>query len=596
MVFATTMIAAQPAFAFCGFYVAGSDAKLYNDATQVVLMRHGDTTVLSMQNSYEGPAEDFAMVVPVPEVLQKENVKTLDKEVFDRVDQLSAPRLVEYWERDPCGPEYKGGFGGLAMRSRGLALGATGAGRGGGGYVKVEAQFAVGEYDVVVLSTNEATALDGWLKDNEYNIPDGAEPYFRPYVESGMYFFVAKVNIERVEMKDGEAVLSPLRFHYDAERFSLPIRLGMINSKGEQDLLVYILAHDQRYEVANYENVTVPTNIEVGPATRDRFGEFYDALFSRTVEENPGAVVTEYSWAATKCDPCPSGLLGGAGLRPADLTTLGNDVLGVRAGGWNRPGWTLTRLHARYATDDIGEDLVFAKADPIMGGREIRDPDGQLEKGVNSSTSSNNFQGRYIIRHEWEGEVACENPEYGQWGPPPNPQQMRVVAEVIVEELRRQKAAADDREPTPEELEAPWTDAEREAIAYHMRRRFGTSVPPASSSGGPSTAPSANTRGAGAETAGGKLALASAIREPIPELKIKPAPPAEEDPGDEPESDEGASDGAPADEDQPSSPPVAGAKEDWPPGKPGCATSGGQAASWPLLLMALGMMLRRRRR
>ena len=92
------------AHAFCGFYVAGGDAKLFNNATQVVLMRKGTRTVLSMQNNYQGPPEDFAMVVPVPVVLQKEDVKTLPKEVFDKVDALAAPRLVEYWEQDPCAP------------------------------------------------------------------------------------------------------------------------------------------------------------------------------------------------------------------------------------------------------------------------------------------------------------------------------------------------------------------------------------------------------------------------------------------------------------------------------------------------------------
>ena len=102
---------ALPAFsteaaAFCGFYVAGADAKLFNNATQVVLMRDGTRTVLSMQNNYQGPPENFAMVVPVPVVLQKENVKTLPADIFARVDRLSAPRLVEYWEQDPCRPMY----------------------------------------------------------------------------------------------------------------------------------------------------------------------------------------------------------------------------------------------------------------------------------------------------------------------------------------------------------------------------------------------------------------------------------------------------------------------------------------------------------
>src|SRR5690349_23813325 len=95
----------RAARAFCGFYVSGADQSLFNNATLVVLMREGTRTVLSMQNNYQGPPENFAMVVPVPVVLQKENVKTLPREVFDHIDQLAAPRLVEYWEQDPCAPE-----------------------------------------------------------------------------------------------------------------------------------------------------------------------------------------------------------------------------------------------------------------------------------------------------------------------------------------------------------------------------------------------------------------------------------------------------------------------------------------------------------
>src|ERR1043166_7333617 len=96
---------ARPARAFCGFFVAGGDAKLTNNASQVVLMRKGNRTVMTMSNNYQGPPENFAMVVPVPVVLKKEDVKTLPMDVFDRVDSLSAPRLVEYWEQDPCRPQ-----------------------------------------------------------------------------------------------------------------------------------------------------------------------------------------------------------------------------------------------------------------------------------------------------------------------------------------------------------------------------------------------------------------------------------------------------------------------------------------------------------
>ncbi len=394
------------ASAFCGFYVAGGDAKLFNDATQVVLMRSGTTTVLSMQNSYSGPAENFAMVIPVPQVLQKENVKTLPKAIFDRVDQMSAPRLVEYWEKDPCqqedytqkSVEMESGSGPMADED-------------GSGSVKIEAQFEVGEYDVVVLSATDSSGLEKWLNHNKYKIPAGADPYFRPYIERGQYFFVAKVNLDKVKYENGRAVLSPLRFQYTSENFELPIRLGMINSNGKQDLLVYVLSPGQRYEVANYPNVTIPTNIEVRNAVRDSFPQFYQALFEATLEKNPKAVVTEYAWNAASCDPCPGPTLTGE-----DFATLGADVVQ----GVDEWGWTLTRLHARYSRAEVGEDLVFKKAVGITGGREIRNSDGSLEKGITNSGSDNQFQGRYIIRHEWTGDAKCENPIFGRWGGPEN--------------------------------------------------------------------------------------------------------------------------------------------------------------------------------
>ena len=67
-------LASPAAHAFCGFFVSGADRKLYNDATFVVLARLGEQTTLSMQNSYQGPPEDFAMVVPVPVVLHSKKV------------------------------------------------------------------------------------------------------------------------------------------------------------------------------------------------------------------------------------------------------------------------------------------------------------------------------------------------------------------------------------------------------------------------------------------------------------------------------------------------------------------------------------------
>ncbi len=406
------------AHAFCGFYVAGGDRQMFNDATQVVLMRMGTRTVLAMQNTYQGPPEAFAMVVPVPVVLQEADVKTLAKDVFAKVEMMGAPRLVEYWEQDPCRPPVPTDTA-VAMPV-GAAMQVPKSEEGGAGHgVTIEAKFTVGEYQVLILSAKDSTGLDTWLREQKYTIPKDAEPLLRPYVESGMKFFVAKVDPAKVTW-EGEgnakhAVLSPLRFHYDSEEFALPIRLGLASSPGTQDLIVNILAPNQRYEVTNYKNVTIPTNIEVAPAVKDKFGAFYTALFDATVEKNPGAIVTEYAWQATTCDPCP-----GPTLDYGDFMTLGADVLqGTREQPtpYQNADFVLTRLHARYGKT-VKDDLRFKAASAIVGGREFVVANGRLEEGAQPS-DYNNFQGRYAIRYRWTGPITCDKPQRGVWGGPP---------------------------------------------------------------------------------------------------------------------------------------------------------------------------------
>ena len=408
---AGTLVAGGPttAHAFCGFYINGAGGEMFNNATQVVLMRNGTRTVLSMQNNYQGPPSDFAMVVPVPVVLHEADVKTLAKDVFAKVDTMGAPRLVEYWEQDPCMQERHYDLELSPPSPSGMA-GAEMAESSPHDYgVTIEAKFTVGEYDIVILSAKESTGLDRYLRDQRYQIPPGAEPLLRPYVEGGSKFFVAKVNPKKVRFENGQAMLSPLRFHYDSDEFSLPIRLGLANARDKQDLIVSILAPNQRYELANYRNVTIPTNLDVKDDVRKRFGEFYAALFDRTVEQNPGAVITEYAWDAGTCDPCPGPQLDGS-----DFTTLGADVLGG-----NQYGFVLTRLHARYGKDGAPNDLVFRKAEPIVGGREQRGDGGRLEERSRPD-GTNNFQARYAIRHSWTGPMACESPRRGIWGGPPD--------------------------------------------------------------------------------------------------------------------------------------------------------------------------------
>jgi hypothetical protein len=101
-------------------------------------------------------------------------------------------------------------------------------------------------------------------------------------------------------------------------------------------------------------------------------------------------------------------------LAEGEVKTLGGDVVPSV----HPYDLVLTRLHARYAKDSLGEDIVFRPAPPIGGGREFVVAAGGLEKGSKAS-SSNNFQARYAIRHPWTGPVSCSEPHFGNWGGPP---------------------------------------------------------------------------------------------------------------------------------------------------------------------------------
>ena len=118
----------------------------------------------------------------------------------------------------------------------------------------------------------DALGLDTWLRRENYKIPEGAAPILRPYVQGGMKFFVAKVDPKKVTFENGQAMLSPLRFHYDSDTFSLPIRLGLVNSAGTQDLIVHVLGADRKILRLGPEIADVAQELFVASRVKGFFG------------------------------------------------------------------------------------------------------------------------------------------------------------------------------------------------------------------------------------------------------------------------------------------------------------------------------------
>src|SRR5213080_3271087 len=149
MALLSLLLSPRAVLGFCGFYVAKADTKLFNKASQVVLVRHEDKTVLTMANDYQGDLKEFAIVIPVPTFLEKDQIHVGDKALIDHLDAYSAPRLVEYFDPDPCVQ-----FEAFKRRSALAPMSAPSADAHGGAAlgVRIEAQYTVGEYDILILS------------------------------------------------------------------------------------------------------------------------------------------------------------------------------------------------------------------------------------------------------------------------------------------------------------------------------------------------------------------------------------------------------------------------------------------------------------
>ena len=274
----------QLARAFCGFYVAKADSKLFNRASQVVLAREGDKTVMTMANDYEGDPKEFAIVIPVPMFLQKDQIQISDRALIQHLDAYTAPRLVEYFDEDPCIPKRRYLLGLATPSAEAAAERAKALG------VKIEAQYTVGEYEILILSAEHSDGLETWLKESGYNIPQGASKILASYIKQNLRFFVAKVNLAE-QSRLGFTYLRPLRIEYESPKFMLPIRLGTVNADGPQDLFIYALSPKGRVETVNYRTVKLPTGMDVPLYVKDVFPDFYRAMFAEQVRKEHMSVV-----------------------------------------------------------------------------------------------------------------------------------------------------------------------------------------------------------------------------------------------------------------------------------------------------------------
>jgi hypothetical protein len=409
---ASVLAASPPASAFCGFYVAKADAKLFNRSSKVVVARKDERTVITMASDYQGDPKEFALVVPVPTVVSRDQIRITENRLIDQLDAFTAPRLVEYFDHDPCAYQtaagsYSGLLYAMSVATRDAALSPP-ARRAEALGIKIEAQYTVGEYDILILSAKQSDGLSTWLTEEGYRIPAGAAPVIGSYIKQGMKFFVAKVNLKEKD-RLGFQYLRPIQVAYDTHKFMLPIRLGTVNADGAQDMIVLMLTANGRVETTNYRTQRIPSNVDLPLFAKEEFGSVYKAVFDTQVQKDGmKAVYLEYAWNIAWCDPCAADpipndklvelgafWLATAPAAPAAATAPSPAPIAGPAGIQRLPSRTMvaragntfvTRLHVRYDAQNFPEDLMFQE-----------------------TADTTTFQGRYVLHHPFKGPVNCPN-------------------------------------------------------------------------------------------------------------------------------------------------------------------------------------------
>lgn len=208
MLAAVALLVAAPARA-CGCGVA-----LLADVTReraLIIERPGREEIIASFDLLSEGAGRAAIVLPVPSDPEVEEVEAGDPLTY--LDIATRPPI------DPDAPD--------------------GAAGGAAGGVDVIGRDVIGGYDVTRLDADDAGALDTWLTENGYTMPEGAEPILEEYVEEGWRYIA-------IRLAAGAAgALKPLRVSFDTDEIVYPMQLSQLATT-PVDLTLYVLADGER--------------------------------------------------------------------------------------------------------------------------------------------------------------------------------------------------------------------------------------------------------------------------------------------------------------------------------------------------------------
>lgn len=248
---------------------------------QIIFRQDGKQVTAVVLIQYEGEAEDFSWVVPVPGIPE---LSVGSEQVFTPLELVTRPQFILETVGQPCpsvfdGLPLAGGLGGAVPNSAAEDDG-----------VVILERIAVGPFDVQVVSSDDPDALATWLTENNYDLTERGRDLIAPYVEENMNFVAVRLRQDR-----GVGDIQPLVMKYLSDEPTIPIRLTAVAALPDMGVIVWLLG-PARAVPLNYLHV-VPnyTRLNWYTGTFNAYASYQGLITAAMNEAGGQGFATDYA-------------------------------------------------------------------------------------------------------------------------------------------------------------------------------------------------------------------------------------------------------------------------------------------------------------
>jgi len=343
----------------------GSEALSPANADQLLIVRAGVRTVVSIQSAYQGDLDKFVFIIPTPVPVKSEDLHRALR-LFDKLDRETSPYLVATPHKRECVSDivFDGDMGIVSMYSKEMERSCGGGGRTEYSVVSADTSGDISQdYDVNIWPAKQTEMLLPWLRHHRFPASTPMRAAIEANILRGMSFIVATVNMQQAK-KEGWSRPPPLQFAFDSEAFSLPFNLAALDSRRQlQDTLVYFLTLQGKVESKNYPTFAVAKGREVVTGVQGRFGEFYDCMMDGGARSSHGTEAAVEYFATPEFLRTSETQQAGAQWLPADALESAPAGRALPQTNYHdeRQPFFMTRLRIRYSSQYAPTDMNFAE-------------------------------------------------------------------------------------------------------------------------------------------------------------------------------------------------------------------------------------------